>query len=218
MERPITIVIADDHALVRGTFAAYLEAARDLKLSGQAADAGAALEMTLRLKPSIVILDIDMPGQLSFDVARQIRKKCPETRVIFLSAFFQDCYIEQALAVEASGYLTKGEPPDAVLKAIRDVAAGGIYFSPEVLSRIVLDSGGARLAAGPRTRAATLTRRELEVLHHIAQGKSKKDIALALHLSQNTVNRHTSSIMTKLSIHDRVELARFAIREGLVEP
>ncbi len=217
MTEPITVLIADDHALVRGTFATYLERTPDVKLVGQAENGDKALELATQLRPAVVILDIDMPGLFSFEVARQIRKISPHTRVMFLSAYFQDRYIEQALAVEAAGYLTKAEPPEAVLKAIREVAAGGICFSPEVLSRIVLDSHGARLASGQATRASTLTRRELEVLRLLARGQSKKEIAGNLHLSQNTVNRHTSSVMTKLGIHDRVDLARFAIREGLVE-
>jgi DNA-binding NarL/FixJ family response regulator len=105
-----------------------------------------------------------------------------------------------------------------VVKAVRTVAAGGVYFSPEVQARIVVDSNGARLAAAGTTRASTLTARELEVLRYIARGLSKKDIAGIMHLSVKTVDNHSTSLMTKLNIHDRVELARYAIREGLAEP
>jgi DNA-binding NarL/FixJ family response regulator len=154
---------------------------------------------------------------LCFDAAKTIGTQCPHTRIVFLSAFFHDRYIEQAMAVQAWGYITKGEPEEAVVKAIHNVSAGVACFSPEVQRRIVVDAQGARLARKKQSRASTLSERELEVLRYLARGMTKKGIARTMHLSVNTVNRHTTNIMTKLDIHDRVELARFAIREGLAE-
>src|SRR3954471_17664621 len=216
---PITVLLADDHALVREALANWLRAAGDMKVLGEVGSADEAVAISVRERPSVVLLDIDMPGLLAFDAVRTIRSRSPETRIIMLSGFFNDRYIEDALAAEASGYITKSEPPQAVLKAIRTVAAGGVYFSPEVQARIVVDSNGARLATGEGvTRAATLTPRELEVLRYIARGLSKKDIAGIMHLSVKTVDNHSTSLMTKLNIHDRVDLARYAIREGLAEP
>ncbi|MBI4603159.1 MAG: response regulator transcription factor [Planctomycetes bacterium] len=215
--RPITVVIADDHALLRSAFGLLLRSHGDSRLVGAAADADGAIATAAAAKPDVVILDIDMPGRGSFEAAREIKRSCPGARVIFLSAYVQDRFVEQALAVEASAYVTKGEPPEAILKAIRTVAEGGVYFSPQVLDRIVIDSRGARLATVQQSRFSTLTRREREVLVLVARGKSKKEIADELGLSLNTVNRHTSGLMAKLKIHDRVQLARFAIREGLVE-
>jgi len=183
----------------------------------EASNADDAVAAAIRERPDIVLMDIDMPGLLAFDAVRTIKTRCSRTRVIVLSGFFHDKYIEEALAAEASGYVTKGDPPDAVVNAIRTVAAGGVYFSPQVQERLVIDTTGVRLAAEGATRASTLTSRELEVLRYIARGLSKKDIAGIMHLSVKTVDNHSTSLMSKLNIHDRVELARYAIREGLAE-
>lgn len=214
---PITILLADDHALVRSTLAAALGNASGLKVLGTTCDADSAVTECVRLKPQIVVLDIDMPGILSFEATRVIRQRCPDTRVLFLSAFYHDRYIEQALAVEASGYVTKNEPPEVLIDAIRAAASGASYYSPEVMSRIVVTSSGATLQADRRSRASTLTAREVEVLRYLARGLAKKEISRLMHISLNTVNRHSDSIMSKLDIHDRVQLACFAIREGLAE-
>ncbi len=218
MSRVITVVLADDHALVREALANWLREAGDIKVIAEVGSADEALAVAVREKPDIVLMDIDMPGLLAFDAVRTIRTRSPNTRVVVLSGFFHDRYIEEALAAEASGYMTKSEPAEAVVKAVRTVAGGGVYFSPEVQARIVVDSNGARLAEQGSTRAGTLTPRELEVLRYIARGLSKKDIAGIMHLSVKTVDNHSTSLMTKLNIHDRVELARYAIREGLAEP
>lgn len=218
MTRQISVLMVDDHALVRETLANWLKASGDITVVAQVGSADEAVAEAIRHKPDIVLMDVDMPGLLCFDAARTIKARSPNTRVIFLSGFFHDRYIQEALSVEASGYLTKGEPPDVVVRAIRTASAGGAYFSPEVQSRIVIDGSGAKLADAAKTRVATLTPRELEVLRYIAKGLSKKDIAGIMHLSVKTVDNHSTSLMGKLDIHDRVELALFAVREGLAEP
>jgi len=215
--RPLVILIADDHAMVRGMLKRRLDAEPDMTVAAAVSNADEAVTAVLRLNPDILLMDIEMPGSDSFGVARTIRERCPDTRIIFLSAFFHDRYIEQALAVQAWGYVTKSEPEDSVIRAIRKVAAGLAYFSPQIQARIVVDSAGARLTHPRRSRVSTLTHRELEVLRYIARGMAKKEIARTMHISANTVNRHTTNLMTKLDIHDRVELARYAIREGLAD-
>lgn len=218
MNNPVTILLADDHALVRKTLRRWLENEPDLTVVGDVATADDAIRDAQQLKPDIVVLDVDMPGVICFDAARAIRKNNPNTRVVFLSAFFHDRYIEQALAVGASGYVTKTESPDTLIGAIRTVAAGGAYYSPEVRARMVIDADGVRLTTGPRLRGSALTEREAQVLRYIARGLSKREVAEILHLSERTINCHCASLMAKLDIHDRVELARYAIREGLMEP
>lgn len=213
----ISIILADDHALVRETLATWLKSEPDIKVVAAVSDANQAITEAIHYRPDILVLDIDMPGMLVFDAAKMVRARHPSCRIIFLSAFFHDGYIEQALASGAMGYLAKTEPPEVVAQAIRMVAAGEAYFSPEVQSRIIVDSDGLKLADGPRTRVTTLTPREMEVLRFLAQGKSKKEIAKVMSLSVGTVNNHTANLMKKLDIHDRVELTRYAIREGLVE-
>lgn len=217
MTRPISILLADDHAMVRRMLENRLEAELDMTVVASVGDAEEAAAEAIRRKPDIVLMDIDMPGMLCFEAASRIQTLSPATRVVFLSAFFHDRYVEQAIDVQAWGYITKSETEESIIRAIRNVSSGTAYFSPEVQARIVVDFHGARLARRGRSRAATLTDREAEVLRYLARGMSKKEIARTMHISVNTVNRHTTALMTKLGIHDRVELARFAIREGLVE-
>lgn len=217
MSGSLTILLVDDHALVRETLRARLDSEANLRVVGVAANAADAVTQVMRLKPDIILMDIDMPGLLCFDAARTIKKESPHTRIIFLSAFFHDDYIEQALAVEATGYVTKNEPPESLLKAIHNAGSNRVYFSPEVQARLVVDGSGVSLSHKGRSRASTLTPREVEVLRYIARGLSKKEIARTMHLGVKTIEHHSSSIMNKLDIHDRVELARYAIREGLAE-
>lgn len=211
----VRILIVDDHALMRSTLAAWLTADGGFEVIGEACDGGDAIQKAVANKPHIVLFDIDMPGLSCFEAARMIRNRVPETKVVFLSAFAHDNYIEQALACEARGYLTKGQSPQTISEAIRSVANGGSSFAPEVQSRLVIDSDGVRLGTS-LTRNSLLTPRELEVLKYLANGMSKKEIASTMHLSVKTIDNHSTSLMTKLDIHDRVDLARYAIREGLI--
>jgi DNA-binding NarL/FixJ family response regulator len=215
---PISILVADDHALIRSMLESQLAAEPDMKVVASVADARRAVEEARALAPDVVLMDIDMPGLLSFEAARTIRRYCSTTRVIFLSAFFHDRYIEEALRAEASGYVTKNESPGALVAAIRKVSRGFTYFSPEVQDRLVVGVDGLSLKRRPRTRGLLLTDRETETLRYVAQGLSKKEIAGLMDLSVRTVDAHVRNVMTKLNIHDRVELTRFAIREGLAEP
>lgn len=218
MSEQTTILLADDHAILRGSLKARLESEPDLLVVADVPDGNAAVTEALRLKPDIVLLDVEMPGQHSFEVARTIRSRLAETRVVFLSGFHHDRYIEQAIAAEAAGYLTKAEPPDRLVEAIRSVMSGGVCYSPEIQARIVIDENGQHhLSSAGQTRASTLTERELAVLRYIARGLSKKEIAAQMHITPSAVDRHCTRLMAKLDIHDRVELARFAIREGLAE-
>lgn len=217
MTQPISIVLVDDHALLRETLRDRLEKEIEMTVVGTADNAGDAVELVASLEPDVLVMDIDMPGQSCFDAAKKARAASPKTRVIFLSAFFHDRYIESALASEATGYVTKDEPPDTILNAIRRVASDLAFFSPKVQSRLVIDAKGVRLGEENLSRASRLTTRELEVLRYLARGLPKKEIAAVMHVSVKTVSRHTENLMEKLDIHDRVELARFAIREGLAE-
>lgn len=217
MRKSISLLIADDHTLFRDMLKQYLDQEKDMIVISQVDNAQAAVTQAIVLQPDVILLDIDMPGLSPFDAARTIKRKCPETRILFLSAFIHDYYIAQALAMEAAGYLTKHEPLDSLLHAIRRVAKGMVSFSKEVQSRIVVDIGGARLSHIPESRISLLTKREIQILGYIAHGLSKRKIASTLNLSVKTVDQHCTHLMEKLNIHDRVELTRFAIREGLVE-
>ncbi len=217
MNDSIRVLLVDDHALLRETLKDHLNVSAGLTVVGTAKSADDAVAIAAERQPDVVVMDIDMPGQSCFDAARIIKSRSPLTSVIFLSAFFNDRYIESALQAQASGYVTKDEAPGVIVEAIRSAAAQVAYFSPRVQSRIVVDRTGVRLAGGGHSRASLLTARELEVLRYLARGLAKKEIAATMHLSVKTVSRHTENLMEKLDIHDRVDLARYAIREGLAE-
>ena len=153
-----------------------------------------------------------------FEASRQIRAASPSVRLVFLSAHVNDQYIDQALEIEASGYLSKEEPADVVVDAVRRASRGATRFSKSVSERIVLGSGRPRLANHGESRINLLTPREREILRYLADGMPKKGIANLLDISPKTVEKHCDHIMDKLDIHDRVKLARYAIREGLTQP
>lgn len=215
MTKP-TVLLADDHSLVRDMLEERLSR-EGMAIIGAASSGDEALSQASLHDPDVVVLDIDMPGLSAFQVARALRRASSTTRIIFLSAFVNDRYIDQALAAEASGYLTKSEPPEAIIEAIRKVHRGGSCFSLAVLDRVVIDSNGVRLANGSASRVSLLTDREREILGYVARGLPQKQIARLAGISLKTVQHHITHLMDKLDIHDRVELARFAIREGLVE-
>ncbi|MEA2003087.1 MAG: response regulator transcription factor [Actinomycetota bacterium] len=212
----VSVVLADDHVLVREMLYELLSR-EGMTVAGVAPCGDDAVELAATAQPDVVVLDIDMPGISAFEAARGVRRMSPKTKVIFLSAYVHDCYIDQALGAEASGYLTKSEPPAAIVEAIRKVHRGATSFSPAVCDRIVIDPSGVRLGNGTRSRFESLTGREREFLAYVARGLSHKQIAYLVGISVKTVQHHIMHVMDKLEIHDRVELARFAIREGVVE-
>lgn len=219
MNGVIKVILADDHTLVRQSLARILNETSNMNVVAEVGTADEAVNAAIRGSPDVVLLDIDMPGIAAFDAARTIVARSPGAKIIFLSAFTHDRYIEAALSSGAMGYLCKTEPPEKVIRAIKTVASGQSYFSPEVQDRIVVESDGIHLAGTEiKNKASSLTNRELEVLTYIAKGLSKKEIAKTMHLSVKTVENHTASVMNRLDIHDRVGLTRWAIREGLIEP
>lgn len=211
------VLLVDDHAMVRQALSERLGREPGFTVVATAANADEGIEAAKQHTPDIVTFDIDMPGRICFDAAAAIRQTLPAVKIIFVSAFFHDSYIEDALKARAHGYVTKGESLETIVTALREVAHDGVYFSDEVRERLVMDAGGVRLAPDAQTRVSVLTDREREVLRYLARGLSKKEIASMLSLSVKTIENHTANLMVKLKIHDRVELARFAIREGLAE-
>ncbi len=215
MSLATTILLVDDQNLLREALALRLSQEPGLSIVATAGDADAAVREAEIHQPHVVLMDIDMPGRCCFDAARAIAAVSPQTAVVFVSAFCHDRYIEAALAVGAAGYLTKDESPGMLIAAIHAARSGSAYYSPEVAARIVADSAGLRLSQPANARVSTLTPRELEILRYIARGMSRKEIARLRQVSEKTVVNHTTNLMNKLNIHDRVHLARYAIREGL---
>jgi DNA-binding NarL/FixJ family response regulator len=217
MSGPIRLLLADDHAMLRQALADRLGREPDFVVVDTAANGEQACAAALQHQPHIVVLDIEMEGLNSFEAARCIRARCACTQIVFLSGFWSDTHIEQALAAGAAGYVAKAEAPETLVRALRDVAAGRSYLSPSVRSRLIVGEQGLRLTRTRQPRGATLTAREREVLRYVAQGLSEKETAARLHVSLATVHNHCTRVMAKLDIHNRIDLARFAIREGLVE-
>jgi DNA-binding NarL/FixJ family response regulator len=215
MNDRISVLLADDHGLMREALSAWLQTTGDIAVVACAANAQEALSQAMHLRPDIVLMDIEMPGSDCFQVAQMIRTKCPGCQVVFLSAFHSDRYIDLALAVRASGYVVKTEVPSIIADAIRAVASGKTYFSREVEDRIIVGAGGLRLGSDAQSRASALTPREVEILRYVARGHSNKEIALITAISFRTVERHIANAMRRLDFRTRVELTRFAIQEGL---
>jgi two-component system response regulator NreC len=208
----------DDHSFLVEGLAARFELERDVELVGSLPSAERLLAVATETRPDIVLLDIEMPGADAFVAAEDLRRQCPEVRTIFLSAYVRDHYISAAVKAGAWGYFSKSEDAETIIKGIRKVAGGEFAFSPKVQERCRPAVRGKRAGIEPpSTRLDALTTREQEVLRFIGRGLSREDIAKTMCRSPKTVDGHREAIMQKLGIHDRGELVRFAIREGLVE-
>ncbi len=212
---PTRVLLIDDHQLVRASLARRLEDEPDLVVPHTAPDANAGLELAAQHDFDIVVMDIDMPGISCFDAARQLNKSDAGTQIVFLSAFWNDAFIEQATAVGAAGMLSKSDAPELLVDAIRHIVDGGVYLSEEIRGRLRVHASRPDQPVTGETRLGMLTQREREVLRAVGMGDSRKRIAADMGISDNTVAVHTNRIMRKLDIHDRVGLARFAIKVGI---
>lgn len=212
------LLLADDHRLFRESVAAQLMRHPQVTAVDEASDAQSALGMVRESPPDIVLLDIEMPGMNPFEAAAAIKGIAADCRVIFVTGHDYDSHVEKALAVQASGYVVKSDGVDVLLQAISKVAQGGMFFSESILERLVIDRDHFRLSRPRSTAVAALSRRERELLSLLGRGATLKEAAATMHVSYKTADNQKTSLMRKLGIHDRVELARFAIREGLVSP
>jgi DNA-binding NarL/FixJ family response regulator len=218
MKRPIRILCVDDHAFLVEGLRARFDLESDLECLGRLGSAETLLSEARQLEPDVVLLDIEMPGPDPFEAADDVRRHFPRTRVIFLSAYVRDHYISAAINAGAWGYFAKGDEPEALIDGIRRVARGEFAFGPQILDRCRHATGQRRgRPTPPRTKLDALSSREQEVLRLIGRGMTRSEIASVLCRSPKTIDGHREKIMEKLDIHDRGELVRFAIREGLVE-
>jgi two-component system response regulator NreC len=217
-QRPIRVLCVDDHSFVIEGLLARLDLERDLTCVGALPSAERLVEEAKRLKPDIILLDIEMPGPDPFEAADDLRRHYPEARTVFLSAYVRDHYISAAVKAGAWGYFSKSDNTDTIIEGIRTVFEGQFCFSPKVQERCqpVKSTKRGKLMP-PSSKLDALTPREQEVLRMIGKGLSRSEIAETMCRSPKTVDGHRESIMEKLGIHDRAELVRFAIREGLVE-
>ena len=214
----ITVLLAEDHHLVREGFRSLLEHESDIEVVGEAATGREAVQLTRKLKPAVVIMDIAMPLLNGLEATRQIRKDFPATKVLILSAHSDDAYVEQVAALGAAGFLLKQTSSQILAKAIREVQKGNTFFTPALAKRVRGSEGNHSGRSGHfKWRTNRLSSREVEVLQLIAEGKPNKQVAAELGVSFKTVDKHRQNLMTKLDIHDVAGLTRYAIAEGIIE-
>ncbi|HEX2101939.1 MAG TPA: response regulator transcription factor [Candidatus Synoicihabitans sp.] len=214
----ISVLLAEDHAIVREGLRALLELDGGVDVVGEAATGREAVEMVGRLHPTVVVMDIAMPELNGFEATRQILLVAPLTRVLVLSAHSDHEYVEHMAAVGASGYVIKQNSGQMLVRAVREIASGRPFFSPVLSKRQATADQRAREKGAPRSKARrTLTTREAEVLQLVAEGAANKQIAAALGISIKTVEKHRQQLMDKLDIHDTAGLTRHAIATGVIE-
>ena len=206
MEKKITVLLVDDHSLVRRGFRRILEDEADMKVVGEAGDGEESIKLAKQFHPQVVVMDCALPGMNGLEATRQIIQVSPGTSVLMLSMHSESTWVRQAVEAGAKGYILKNAMDLELGVAIRKIAAGETVFDPQVEQRSSLKG----------ERSAALTPRELEVLQMIVDGKSNKEIATMLDLSANTVAVHRANIMSTLGIHKTAELVVYAIRAGLV--
>jgi len=216
--KQITVILAEDHQIVREGLRSLLKHERDIKVVGEAENGRQALRLARQLNPAVVVMDIAMPLLNGLEATRQIRQTCPGTRVLILSAHNEGAYVEQMTKLGAGGYLLKQTTFQELATAIREVEKGNHFFSPRVSRG---QTGGKVNSLNVEDKASTkknrLSSRESEVLQLIAEGKPNKQIAAELGVSFKTVDKHRQHLMSKLDIHDVAGLTRYAISSGSIE-
>jgi two-component system, NarL family, response regulator NreC len=211
----ITIILADDHPVVRRGLRNLLQTEPDLSIVGEAGDGLETVGLVDRLHPDVLILDLMLPSLSGLEVLRIARQRSPETRVVVLSLYSTNAFIAEALKNGATGYVLKGCSEENLLRAVREAAAGRRFLSPPV-NAVALDAYIDQARAGPLDPHETLTPREREVLQLTAEGKTNAEIAKRLHISARTVENHRASLMHKLGLHNQSELILYACRHGLL--
>jgi len=216
----VRILVADDHEIVRQGLRALLEAQPGWQVVAEAIDGREALDKAKRLRPDVVVLDVSMPNLNGLEATRQIRKALPETEVLILTMHDSEQLVREVLEAGARGYVLKSDAGRELVTAVESVRNCKPYFTSRV-SEIVLDGylhGGERSDAFNAPRTVRLSPREREIVQLLAEGKSNKEVAVALHISVKTAETHRTNLMRKLDLHSISELVRYAIRNKMVEP
>ncbi|URM91867.1 response regulator transcription factor [Streptomyces sp. MRC013] len=210
--RAIRVLLVDDHQVVRRGLRTFLEVQDDIEVVGEAADGAEGVARTEELRPDVVLMDVKMPGTDGIEALRRLRELGNPAKVLIVTSFTEQRTVVPALRAGAAGYVYKDVDPDALAGAIRSVHAGHVLLQPEVAGALLSQDGANGGAGG---RGGTLTEREREVLGLIADGRSNREIARALVLSEKTVKTHVSNILMKLDLADRTQAALWAVRHGL---
>lgn len=208
------IFLADDHAILREGLRSLIDGLPEMEVIGEAGDGREAVRVATEAKPDVVVMDVNMPDLNGIEATRLMVKELPTVKVIGLSMYSDKRFVVGMLKAGASGYLLKASAFEELATAVQTVMAGNIYLSPRVTGVVIEDYVGKLAAEGP-TLEGVLTAREREVLQLLAEGRSSKEIASRLHVSEKTVHTHRQHIMEKLDIHSIAELTKYAIREGI---
>jgi len=210
----IRVLLAEDHQVVREGFRSLLEHEPDMEVVGEAATGRQAVQLTRKLRPAVVVMDIAMPLLNGLEATRQIRKDFPDTRVLILSAHSDDAYVEQVARLGAAGFLLKQTSSHILATAIREVENGHSFFTPSISRRAHNNSRAQGVSS--KRNGNRLSSREVEVLQLIAEGKPNKQVAAELGVTFKTVDKHRQHLMGKLDIHDVGGLTRYAIAAGII--
>jgi DNA-binding NarL/FixJ family response regulator len=214
----ITVLLAEDHTIVREGFRKMLELENDIQVVGEAQDGRQAVALAKKLRPAVVLMDIAMPLLNGLEATRQILKAVPATKVVILSAHNDDAYVKNATDSGAMGFLLKQNSSHVVCDAIREVQKGKTFYGPTIARRLhQLEGKSSDQVGRSQSRNARLTSREMEVLQLIAEGKANKETAAELGISIKTVEKHREKVMSKLDVHDTAGLTRYAISAGIIE-
>ena len=209
-----TIVLADDHQIVRQGLRALLEAEPDFSITGEAADGLEVADLVQSVQPDVLILDIKMPGLNGLEVVRHVRRRTPDTYVVILSMYANEAYVMEALRNGAAGYVLKGASSTDLVQAVREVAEGRRYLSPPLSERAIEAYVQKAMASAPDA-LGKLTDREREVLYFVMEGYKNSQIAARLSISPRTVETHRARMMRKLGLHTQAELIRFTLQLGI---
>ena len=214
--KTITVLLVDDHTIVREGLRALLDGESDIEIIGEAENGQQAVTIAKNLRPAVIVMDIAMPLLNGLQATRMIKKELPQAKIIILSMYTDGEFVSQVIRNGASGYLVKQTAASDLLKAIREVRQGNAYFSPSI-SRMIVERITQSMIEGHDSQPILLlTSREIEILQLITEGLSNKDISLQLDISVKTVEKHREHIMTKLDIHDVAGLTRYALSRGII--
>jgi DNA-binding NarL/FixJ family response regulator len=218
--KKISILLVDDHMVLRQGMRALLETERELEVAGEAENGRQAVDLAAKLQPDVVVMDIAMPKLNGVEATRQILKEAPQAKVLILSSYGDDKFVQELTEAGAVGYLTKQTAAPEFIKAVREAANGKSCFSSSIAERLFHRYRQAFLKDGKTRQQLTpviLTSREREVVQLVAEGNINRQVAADLGISTKTVEKHRQSAMNKLNIHDTAGLTRYALREGIIE-
>jgi DNA-binding NarL/FixJ family response regulator len=214
---PIRIIVADDHALFRQALRTVLEDEPDLELVAEAGDGEEAVRLAEEFVPDVVLMDVRMPKLAGIEAARRLKETLPSTKIVMLTVSDEEEDLFDAIKAGASGYLLKEINPDEVARAVRQIHGGQSLLSPSMASKLLTEFATMTRRGSDRQYRPTLTDRETEVLRHVAEGQTNREIGHELHISENTVKNHIRNILEKLHLNSRMEAVMYAVRERLID-